>query len=186
MDKLVKIILLIIGLSLLFLWLSKSFDSCNSADGNGDDIALEAEQEIPKEELFEADEIDYTTTKEDDEAIPEEIIEDDSETSGNNTIDFTTPPPVKTKTTSNTSSTKAASSTGEYMIIAGNYLLKSNAELMVIKLKGLGQDDASIGRFDDSQYHTVIAGRYKDYHTASNSVQSLKRRGIDCYVKRKS
>ena len=74
MDRLVKIILLVIGFTLAFLWLSKTFSSCTTAD-----TALEADTLLDddnKEELFEGDEIDYSTSSLDDEPIKEEIVED--------------------------------------------------------------------------------------------------------------
>lgn len=177
MDRLVKIILLIIGLSVLFLWISKSFLSC-SAKPDETELETSLDDQIPKEELFEADEIDYTTTKEDDEAIPEEI-EEDAETAVNEPIDFTTPPPVKKQSPRSTSS-------GNYMIIAGNYLIKANAEAMTKKLHNLGYSGAEIGVFDNSKYHTVIAARYNSYEDATDNANTLKRKGIDCYVKKRS
>ena len=184
MDKLVKIILFIIVLSVIFLFVSKSFSSCNSNTDEGADLAMDAGQEIPKEELFEADEIDYTTTNEDDEAIPEEIVEDDDKEGSNQTIDFTVPP--KKEEVRAPAAKNVSTGTGNYMIIAGNYLLKSNAELMITKLKKLGYPNASIGVFDNSKYHTVIAGRYSSYEAASDDANSIKRKGVDCYVKKRS
>ncbi|MBT8228953.1 MAG: SPOR domain-containing protein [Bacteroidia bacterium] len=182
MDKLVRIILLVVGLTLAFLWLSKTFSSCTTTDTALEaDIALDSENE---EELFEGDAIDYSTSSVDDEPITEEIIEDRTE-EVTETVDFTNPAPAKSRTTPVNTSSGTSSGGGSYMIIAGNYLLKSNAEIMTSKLKDLGHKSSYIAVFDQSQYHTVIASRFRSYESAANSANALKRQGVDCYVKKK-
>ncbi len=182
MDKLVKIIILIIGLSAAFLWMSKSLSSCNGISSSSKTDTMDGEQNENAEEVFEGDDIDYSTSDVNDEPIEEEIIED-TKTDGNTagTVDFTEPASV---TTSKPTVSRGTSS-GSHLIIAGNYLLKSNAEIMTVKLKDLGYRDAYIAVFDNSQYHTVIAGTYNAYEPASNSAAALKRQGVDCYVKKK-
>ena len=72
------------------------------------------------------------------------------------------------------------------MLIAGNYLVESNANEMRRKLSNLGFGNAEVAIFDNSQYHTVIASRYSDYGRALESSSDLKAKGIDCYVKKRS
>jgi hypothetical protein len=72
------------------------------------------------------------------------------------------------------------------MLIAGNYLVQSNANEMRSKLSNLGFANAEVAIFDNSQYHTVIASRYSDYGEALESSSNLKAKGIDCYVKKRS
>ena len=118
---------------------------------------------------------------------PEEVVRSSEEVSS---------PTVK-KTATNTSNysyqenttTQPASSSllsSGYMVIAGNYLLESNASEMVKKLQRAGYPDARKVVFDLSQYYTVVAGVY-DNRSLANSISSeLNAKGIDNYVIRKS
>ena len=88
-------------------------------------------------------------------------------------------------TPSNPSRSYTSSSTGDYMVIAGNYLVESNARSMTRKLSNLGYPNAEIGVFERSQYHTVIAYRHGSYSSALEMSNAIKRQGIDCYVKKR-
>lgn len=188
MGKMFKIITWIIVLIVIYIWFSTVIKSCGNnpvTDAVGQ-VTEGAEELIDEtgelldgidEDQFEGEEdLDYTDEsgesdfEEVEEIIEEEIVDD-------------TPPPTKyTQTTSST----ASSSTGQYMLIAGNYLVQSNASEMRKKLQNLGFSAAEVARFDNSQYHTVIASRYTDYGTAVRSSSDLKAKGIDCYVKRRT
>jgi len=78
-----------------------------------------------------------------------------------------------------------SSSYGEYMVIAGSYLLEDNARKMVRKLQGMGYNNAEIVYFDQSQYHSICAGKYESRATAKETSSMLKGQGIDSYVHRK-
>lgn len=92
--------------------------------------------------------------------------------------------PTEVKTTP--SQTKESlSGTGDFTVVAGNYLLEANADQMVKKLKSNGFGKAEKVVFDLSEFFTVIAGRYSNYESASKTVSSLKAKGIDCYIHRK-
>lgn len=193
MDKLVKIIMLIIALSAGFLWVSNSLVSCSEAKSTQNDaLAIDGDSE----ELFEGDEIDYSTNSENDEPMKEAIVEEEQEQVSDEEVDFSKTPASNNKPSTQNTKTNvskpnpvskpvAANTGGSHMIIAGNYLLQSNADIMIKKLKGLGYSGAYIAVFDQSQYHTVIANTYNSYEKAANSAASLKRQGVDCYVKRK-
>ena len=184
MDKLVRVILLIIGLSVAFIWVSNSFTACKSDEGQKEKLADYADNDA--EELFEGGDVDYSTSDVDDEPIDEEIVDDEPEESiASPEVDFTSPP-VKTKASGSAPAKQpSGTSDGDYMVIAGNYLVKSNADIMTQKLKDLGYSGAEIAVFDNSQYHTVIAGRYNSYQSASEVANAVKRQGIDCYVKKR-
>ena len=196
MDRLVKIILLVIGLSAAFIWMSNSFSSCKADSSQKDDVAaLDGSNE---EELFEGDDVDYSTDSVNDEPMQEIIEEDDPpSTQEAKEVDFTAPPkkpaaaetktpPAKTKPKATSTRQVTQNGYGDYMIIAGNYLLSSNAENMIIKLKKLGHRDAYIAIFDNSQYHTVVASRYNSFQDATTSANALKNKGVDCYVRKKN
>lgn len=87
----------------------------------------------------------------------------------------TTPPQTK----------ESLTGTGDFTVVAGNYLLEANADQMVKKLKSNGFGKAEKVVFDLSEFFTVIAGRYPEYESASKTVNSLKAKGIDCYIHRK-
>jgi len=187
MGKMFKIISWIVVLIVIYIWFSTVLKSCGDnpvTDGieqvseTTDGLMDEAGELIggEDEDQFEGEDIDYTEDDGDsdfeevEEIIEEEVVED-------------TPPPTRyTQTTNSTS----GNSSGQYMLIAGNYLVQSNAGEMRKKLQNLGFSDAEVARFDNSQYHTVIASRYTDYGTAVRSSSDLKAKGIDCYVKRRT
>jgi hypothetical protein len=77
------------------------------------------------------------------------------------------------------------SSSGNYLVIAGNYIINTNAENMVLKLKKNGYNNSEIVIFDMSQYHSVVANRFSDYNSAYNLAKQLEAKGIDSYVHRK-
>lgn len=95
--------------------------------------------------------------------------------------DYTT----TTKPATTPRSTPSSSSGGQYMVIAGSYIINSNAENMVLKLKKMGYSNAEIVVFDQSQYYTVVAGRSNSYDGALTVSGKLKSRGIDSYVHKK-
>ncbi len=73
---------------------------------------------------------------------------------------------------------------GRYLVVAGSYLVKSNANKMKQRLYNLGYN-SEIVNFDLSQYYSVLAGRFSSRKEANEAVTILKRNGIDCYVHRK-
>lgn len=91
-------------------------------------------------------------------------------------INTSTPKP------SNKTTTQYTSNDGNYLVVAGSYLIRDNAEKMVSKLKGFGYNGAEIVTFDESQYHSISAGRYSSYDEAGKVARALKNKGIDCYV----
>lgn len=198
MGKLIKIILYIVVIAIAYIWISTVFKSCgtdpmqvaaDAAEATTDAIGEVGEDlydgasdltEAVVEEtenIFEGEgdaEEDFTTYQDnsEDQIIDEEdlTVEDLAEED-----DFVEEKP-----------TYASSSSGNYLIIAGNYLIKDNANQMKRKLQKASFPNAEVAVFERSQYHTVIAGRYSDYADALDGSNVLKRQGIDCYVKKKS
>lgn len=175
---------MIIGLTALFLMITNAFSSCSKADHDEDAIELANDAddlddlfdnsddifEDDSDEIFE-DDIDY--------ADDDNFVEGDEADNTDYTAsepDYTEPAPA---------ATSSHNSSGSYMVIAGNYLVKSNAQSMIDKLGNLGYPDSDIGIFDRSQYHTVIAYRSSSYSSALEVANAIKRQGIDCYVKKR-
>jgi len=188
MSKILKITLSIIGLLLFYLWICSTFQSCQNKKTNTDDIALvndtlDDDEELLEsldEESFEDDEIDYSD--EDSEISDNEFVEfDDSESNSTSSSSNST-----TASTNSSRTNYSSNSRGQYLVISGNYLVDTNAEKMKSKLKNMGFTNAEIAVFNGSNYQTVIANRYSDYSEAVEAASTLKQKGIDSYVKKKS
>ena len=137
------------------------------------------------------------TTEEKAEAVaeeftPESFFEDDAENAGKTNEEEVnyqkTESPNSSTTGSQSKSTNATGNTDRnpYLVIAGNYLIRSNADAMVNNLKKRGYNNAQVSVFDLSQYYTVIAGRYNSRARANEISANLKNLGIDNYVLRKN
>lgn len=182
MGRILKILVYAVILFFVYLWISTMIKSC----GNSSDSTATTDKEMLNDEVL-ADDITSGDDAffEDSESFEDDITEgeDQSEeeaidyTEIDNTLNNTKPDSKETPI-----SVPASSSNGRYMVIAGSYLLKSNANNMSSKLKKLGFNGAEIVVFDLSQYHSVSAGRFSNYSDAQNLANELKSRGIDCYV----
>jgi cell division protein FtsN len=83
------------------------------------------------------------------------------------------------------SKTPPPSESGKYMVMAGSYLLRENADQMVKKLQKMGYNSAKVVVFSASQYHSVVAASYAADTKAQSVAAELKRKGIDSFVKSK-
>lgn len=201
MGRALKILAYAVVFFLTYLVITSFLKSCNNNDnivadkvvteevaGNEDDYFEDSdsnESEGESEDEFwggdSSDNIDY---KEIDKAVEDNI----NGTSTDAEVDYTTPPDESTSTTSTTtypSNTSSSSEGGNYMVIAGSYIINTNAENMVLKLKRLGYNKSEIVVFDMSQYHTVVASRSFNYDDALGIANELKSKGVDCYVHNK-
>jgi len=194
MGRYGKIIFYILLLSFVFLYFNVVFKSCGNnaattAVNNGIEASSEAVEEL-EEELFE-DDLEQETMFDDEISYSSE----EETTPANNNDEYeevnsfesdeapSSPPPSNSSTSSSSSSrSNAGSSSGRYMVITGSYLVRSNAETMVNKLSKSGYSNSEIVVFDNSQYNSVVAGRYSDYASAIDISNQLKRSGIDAYV----
>ena len=195
MGRLPKIILTIATMTAIFLWVSLAFNSCgDKADGiideststsanNDDSRIFDADDDNDIFSSDSAEDPDFEI-EEDDEEV--EYVDDPAE------IDFTEPEPERTRVierertpTPVVANNNSSNSYGEYMVIAGNYLVESNAKAMMKKLNNLGYNNSDVFVFDNSQYHTVIASRHDSYGSALEIANAIRRQGVDCYVKKK-
>ena len=83
------------------------------------------------------------------------------------------------------SQNEGSSSSGSYIVVAGNYLVEDNANTMLQKLKKNGFNNAEKVVFDLSEFFTVVAGRYASQEAAAKTINNLKSKGIDAYLHRK-
>ena len=180
MGRLPKIILMIAAMTAIFLWMSFAFNSC----GDKDDI-LDDSTETIDEIIDDTDEFVDSVTDDIFADDTEEYVDSDDFVSADEAtdVDFTSSDDADDSYTPTPSYT--SSSSGNYMVIAGNYLVESNANSMTRKLSNLGYPNADIGIFDRSQYHTVIASRHDSYAAALEVANAINRQGIECYVKKR-
>ncbi len=205
MGRILKIVIYAIILVFLYFWVMTIAKSCGSDDPVGD-VVEQAESVVDgvgdviddtTDEFFE-DEDDESDTdevaSEDEDVVDDfeedfdqgdeinydeldEQLEDDFDAPVEQPVKESKPAPVR-KTTS------TSSGSGTYMVVAGSYLVYSNAESMRDRLKRAGYN-AEIVQFDGSQYNTVIAGRYSSRSSAQSDASSLSGLGIDNYVHRR-
>ena len=184
MNRIIKIIIYAIVLFLLYLWITSVAKSCN----NPSTTTAEVQEEVGE---------DYVSSDEEiyDEYFEEEdAIESEKETAVNEEInvdveesdyeeDFSFESEEEEDEIVTTAPVRNSGSTGgRYLVVAGSYLIKDNAEKMVSRLKKLGYSNAEVVNFDLSQYHTISAGKYNSYDEAADATAAIKAKGIDCYV----
>lgn len=192
MERILQILIISIITFLLALWIITGVNSCNNkkpeaieelaADSTATSDTIELADDVFGDTVSVIDSANIDpavastannsqlTDYVDNGSTSESVSKDENSANANKTT---------VKTSSNTSSGKA------FMIIAGNYIDKSNAEVMRKKLLDLNFNNSEIVNFDLSQYFTVIAGRYKTESEAKNLVSKLKNKGIDSYVKKR-
>ena len=74
---------------------------------------------------------------------------------------------------------------GEYLVVAGSFRQMINAEKELRKLKGMGYDNASIGKFNNSTYASLIVDRFHNAAEAQAYVKIVKKKGLTAYVHKK-
>lgn len=74
---------------------------------------------------------------------------------------------------------------GEYLVLAGSFKIKSNAESQAQKLRNMGYNNASSEIFNKGAYAVVMVDRFGSESEAQNLVNELKKKGVDSYVHQK-
>lgn len=90
----------------------------------------------------------------------------------------TTPAPAA----SNSSSTN---SSGRYMVLAGSYRQRVNADNQVARLRKMGYNSAEVSLFDRGSYAVVLVDRFSTYGDAKRLVNELAAKGVDAIVDEK-
>jgi cell division protein FtsN len=197
MQRLLRIVLLITFMLLIILWFSTIFNTCNKKDevtateqmteGSDssdvfqdlDDEFFEDEQDLFTEESGGSTNLETQASRNNNNASDPFQYEDPDDFT-----DYTGEPATNTENSGSSKSNTKSSSYNEnatYLVVAGSFLVKDNADNMRQKLQNLGYS-AEVRNFNYSQYHSVIAGRYNSKSDADNTVAQLKNRGISCYV----
>ena len=75
---------------------------------------------------------------------------------------------------------------GEFLVIAGAFIVEANAQKAVNRLNQKGYDDAEVRIFSGSQYHSAIVGAYQGMENAYDVAIILANEGYkDVYVHKK-
>ncbi len=80
----------------------------------------------------------------------------------------------------------SSSSTGNYLVLAGSFKQKANAEAQVKRLKKLGFDDALVTSFNGGALAVALVGRFDNSAAANKLASQLEAKGVDAFVKRKN
>lgn len=165
----------------LFFGLSAVYQSCG---GKKDSDPLSTEEKTIQVADAYSDQDDLFF-EDDDEDVSNSTSAENEDTGEENTAPEQDEANSSNSPVSNTTSvgnSTAGSAQGRFMVIAGNYLLESNADAMVSKLRDQGFGNARKAVFDLSQYYTVVAGRFNARNDANRLVSDLKSKGIDAYT----
>jgi len=183
MNRSIQVVITSIMLIAAFFTAALSFDACTGKKKSVEDTVSDVIEESGADEFFE-DDLSDDDTYETDESSTTDFSDD---LSGDEVEYADVPDKTEEEQESNTYSesstySPAASSAGKYLVVAGNFLVESNAYNMVGKLERMGYSSPEVAIFDYSQYYTVIAYRSDDYSSAQNVAGDIKTKGIDCYV----
>lgn len=151
------------------------------------DNGSDAREEDPfQDEAFDKYfEEDTTNTGQDE--YPEDETENtppDEETSEADTYSFDED--ERDKGSASTSDERSINQKEDYLVVAGSFSIRENAEGLVTRLRSLGYKDAEVVIFNEQEFHTASAGRFDDYNTAKTRADELKSQyGIEAYVHRR-
>lgn len=79
----------------------------------------------------------------------------------------------------------ASERAGDYLVLAGSYKVRENAETEVQRLRKLGFENAEVSPFNRGAYAVVLVNRFTEISDAQALVKDLKAKGIDSYVQEK-
>ena len=151
----------------------------------GDDVDLDDDELGSYADTDEAEVTDGTSNYSDDELdegtdIAEESTDDyddSSSTTSNNNGNSS-----GSSSNSSTATASRTSSSGKYMVLAGQFRQRSNADGHASKLRGMGYNNTSVELFDRGSYAVVLVDRFDSYNSAKRLVNELTGKGIDAIV----
>lgn len=74
------------------------------------------------------------------------------------------------------------SNSGRYMVIAGSYRQRVNADNQVARLRKMGYNNAQVSLFDRGSFAVVLVDRFNNYGDAKRLVNELTGKGIEAIV----
>ncbi|MEZ5041934.1 MAG: SPOR domain-containing protein [Saprospiraceae bacterium] len=118
------------------------------------------------------------TLVEEEEAKPAPKNENTTEKIAETKAEPSIPKSFDEKTTTTTKS-------GDFLVLAGSFKQKANAEAQVKRLKKLGFNQAEVTSFNGGILAVALVDRFDSQNEASKLVDALKAKGVDAFVKRK-
>ncbi|MFK8102833.1 MAG: SPOR domain-containing protein [Saprospiraceae bacterium] len=207
-----KLIIWAIVIGIAVVWSSVIYKSCknnkntpntsvtNSSTTGDRNLANVAEEEEEEEEESVTDEYDdramnqgKSQSTDDAEKVDmtnlEEDEDEEEEEAEDVKIEFTKDEDSTTGSNGNTANNSISTSDEDnwkYLVVAGAYINKSNAKIMLSKLKKIGYQEAEIVRFDYDEHYAISVGRYNTMSAANSTSKELKAdHRIDNYVHEK-
>ena len=162
-------------------------DSATDAAGNVKDAASDLLEDAdgetaPPDEFNDASATSNDVDSEDDDVIPLSGDDDEEEDDGYAASD-------DDESDEDYSDSKEviggaySEGSGDYMVIAGAFSVKSNANGVLEKIRDLGYPQAEVVKFDYSDYYSVCVARYETNRDAKKIAKSLKSRyDVNAYV----
>ena len=74
---------------------------------------------------------------------------------------------------------------GAFMVLAGSYTVKQNAEIEASRLRKKGYDNASVELFNRGKYASVLVDRFESEADAKALAKKLKEGGLEAFVLKK-
>jgi len=194
LDRIVTIIF-VIALIAIFYFVAQ-YVSQRMVNGETDDIEIAVD-----EDDFFVDSEDIDDTNSDDEEyyneegiadsdVPEEYNDEIAsimkDVTGETAKPETPSKPSKSESEpeeeeSSSSTTTTVENQARYMIVAGSFTSKPNAEVHMKTLEKEGYSP-EIVNFNGSKMFTVVASRYNNRASADAAIKQLKGKKIECYV----
>ncbi len=113
---------------------------------------------------------------------------DDDELTSNDVFDEEENTPVEDEPIGNDKIDNTPSSfgsSGAYMVLAGSYAERINAENQVEKLRGMGYSDAAVEIFNRGSLAVALVDRFDSYGQANTLKKELLDKGIEAIVQKK-
>ncbi len=120
----------------------------------------------------------------DNEVVP---FEEEPETGANTTASqpSTSTPRASTTTEEPPRTVSAAERSGDYLVLAGSFSVRANAETEVNRLQKMGYTNAEVSPFNRGKFAVVLVDRFTDMTEAQALVKELKAKGVESYVQEK-
>ncbi|MFN7118066.1 MAG: SPOR domain-containing protein, partial [Saprospiraceae bacterium] len=82
-------------------------------------------------------------------------------------------------------SVTASERAGDYLVLAGSFSVRANADTEVSRLQKMGYANAEVSPFNRGKFAVVLVDRFTDMADAQALVKELKSKGVDSYVQEK-
>ena len=151
-----------------------------------------------EEEAFNSEESDNSlttdNTSEEENNFQAEVVEQDTEipeiddapASFDQSSSSENTPSTSTSTAVNNFQPQAGTTDGAFMVIAGSFSVKENAEAYADKIRNMGYTNVSIAPFNKGKINAVLVDRYDTESEAQAAVRELKKEHeVNAYVQKK-